>query len=84
MARPSLRLHEVIGWTVGEAGFLGGQPREAASAGETGPEPVWAFCRSTEMISCLLAHLDGEGFCPLGHHLVRAGIWHPCWPSTRT
>ena len=26
----NLHLHKVAGWTVGEAGFLGGQPREAA------------------------------------------------------
>jgi hypothetical protein len=37
---PRLHLHEVAGWTVGAAGILGGRPREAASAGDTGPRPV--------------------------------------------
>ena len=36
----SLRLHEVAGWIEGEATILGGRPREAASAGVSGPEPV--------------------------------------------
>ncbi len=26
-----------------------------------------------------LPHLDGEGLCPFGHHLVRAGIWGRQW-----
>ncbi len=37
---PRLHLHEVAGWTVGGAGILGGRPREAAPAGDTGPRPV--------------------------------------------
>jgi hypothetical protein len=37
---PRLHLHEVAGWTVGAAGILGGRPREAAPAGNTGPRPV--------------------------------------------
>jgi hypothetical protein len=40
MAPPRLRLHEDAGWIKGAAGILGGRPREAASAGEIGPEPV--------------------------------------------
>ncbi len=43
----------------------------AASAGDTGLEPVWVF----RMISCLWPTWMGKVFDPLGHHLVRAGIW---------
>jgi hypothetical protein len=39
-APPSLRLHEDAGWIEGAADILGGRPREAASAGVSGPEPV--------------------------------------------
>jgi hypothetical protein len=37
---PSLRLHEDAGWIEGAPDILGGRPREAASAGVSGPEPV--------------------------------------------
>jgi hypothetical protein len=50
---PSLRLHEGAGWIEVAAGFLGGRPQEAASAGDTRLRPVWALKRSTEMTSCL-------------------------------
>ncbi len=40
MGPPSLRLHEDAGWIEGAADILGERPREAASAGVIGPEPV--------------------------------------------
>jgi hypothetical protein len=39
-APPSLRLQEGAGWIEGVAGIFGGRPREAASAGVSGLEPV--------------------------------------------
>ncbi len=50
---PILRLQDVTGWIGGAAGFSGGRPRDAACEGDTRLEQVWAFMRSTEMISCL-------------------------------
>ncbi len=38
-APPSRRLQRVAGWIVGAAIFLGVQPREVISAGDTGPRP---------------------------------------------
>jgi hypothetical protein len=40
MGPPQSALHEDAGWIEGAADILGGRPREAASAGETGPRPV--------------------------------------------
>jgi hypothetical protein len=60
---------------VGVAGFLGGQTQEAASAGDTGLEPLWAFRPSTELISCFWPTWMVKVFGPSDHHLVWAGIW---------
>ena len=64
-APPSLRLHEVAGWIEGEAAILGGRPREAASAGESGPEPVCGFSLSTDTISCSWPTWMVKVFAPL-------------------
>ncbi len=53
MSPLSVRLQEGAGRIGGAAGFLGGRPQGAASAGDTGPRPVWAFRQFTETISCL-------------------------------
>jgi hypothetical protein len=66
---------EVAGWNVDEDSFLRGWPREAASAGWTGLEPVWAFTTVNSYELLLLAYLIGEGLCRLGQYLVLVGIW---------
>ncbi len=82
---PSLHPHIGACWIEGAAGILGGRPREAAPAGETGPRPVWAFRRSSETISCLwptwmvklLAPLETTRYGPA--YGAASGL---CWPPT--
>ncbi len=64
-----MRLQESAGRIVGAVGFLGGRPQGAASAGDTGPRPVWAV-HGDELLP--LAHLDCERLGPFGDHQVGA------------
>ncbi len=64
-APPSLRLHEDAGWIEGAADSLGGRPRQAASAGVSGPAPVWGFSLSTETIYCRWPTWIVKVFAPL-------------------
>jgi hypothetical protein len=75
---PSLRLHEVAGWT--RLDCRRGQPLGRTTVRSS-------LCRRNLAETSLglqavlsynflpVANLDGEDLCPLVHHLVRAVIW---------
>ncbi len=59
--------------------FLGAGPSAAASARETGPEPLWAFRWSTEKSSCFWPTWIVKALAPLASTILQ-GKAHLCIP----